>query len=265
MRISSLVTVCIPAYNEAQFIGRAIEALKLQTMSDFKVLLSDNCSTDSTFEIAYRLCNDDNRFTLFKQSSNIGASANFNFLLERVHAKYLVFLGAHDWFHSTYLSKLVELLESTPKCVLAYPRITEVGPTGSIRKHLAGDIVSTENLQMNKMVELMVGNMRYCSMMYGVFRATALAKCKHNIVCYGTDQVMLYELSLHGSIILCQESLYFMQIMNSINRDIKSHDDQIASQLYRIDPMYFSNGPRRVFWLFLYNYICATFRVLEED
>ena len=46
------VSVIIPAYNEAEFIGRTIEAVLAQTHPDVEIIVADNASTDSTGQIA---------------------------------------------------------------------------------------------------------------------------------------------------------------------------------------------------------------------
>ena len=43
-----LVSVCIPTYNYARFLGQAIESVLAQTWGDFELVISDNASTDET-------------------------------------------------------------------------------------------------------------------------------------------------------------------------------------------------------------------------
>jgi uncharacterized membrane protein YjjB (DUF3815 family) len=113
--------------------------------------------------------------------------------LEKVQTEYVTFLGAHDWLHHDYLSKLVSLLEGNPKCVLAYPRIIKVKPSGYIMQGISGDTVNTAGLSLRMSIEMMVGSLRYFSMMFGVFRTSTLRRCRFGYVYYGCDQVLLFK------------------------------------------------------------------------
>ena len=46
-----LVSVIIPMYNAARFIPQTLESLLYQTMTDFEVVMIDDCSTDNSVEV----------------------------------------------------------------------------------------------------------------------------------------------------------------------------------------------------------------------
>lgn len=50
-----LISVCVPARNEARNIGRCVEALLAQTYPNFEIIVLDDCSTDATSEILQNL------------------------------------------------------------------------------------------------------------------------------------------------------------------------------------------------------------------
>lgn len=88
-----LVTIAIPTYNRGDHrLHRVISAALLQSWKNIEVLISDNASTDNTEEIA--LSFTDPRVRYIRQPSNIGANANFNFLLKEAKGKW--FLLFHD-------------------------------------------------------------------------------------------------------------------------------------------------------------------------
>ena len=49
-----LVSVIIPMYNAARFISQTLESLLYQTMTDFEVIVVDDCSTDNSVEVVER-------------------------------------------------------------------------------------------------------------------------------------------------------------------------------------------------------------------
>ncbi len=46
-----LVSVITPMYNSAKFIPQTLESLLYQTMTDFEVIVIDDCSTDNSIEV----------------------------------------------------------------------------------------------------------------------------------------------------------------------------------------------------------------------
>lgn len=48
------VSICIPSYNSARFLGAAIESSLAQTFVDFELVVSDNASTDETKALCQR-------------------------------------------------------------------------------------------------------------------------------------------------------------------------------------------------------------------
>lgn len=100
-----MFTIIIPVYNEQNYIVETIACIKKQTYNKFKVLISDNCSTDKTYELLQYEINNDCRFKCYRQNENIGICRNFYFLLNKVKTKYVLYLGGHDMVMPNYLEE----------------------------------------------------------------------------------------------------------------------------------------------------------------
>ena len=92
------VSVIIPVYNAEKFLPVCLESLAIQTMRDFEVIVVDDCSTDSSRDIAesYRE-RFDGRLKIFTLPANSGSGAvPRNVGLERACGEYVYFVDNDD-------------------------------------------------------------------------------------------------------------------------------------------------------------------------
>jgi glycosyltransferase involved in cell wall biosynthesis len=106
-----LVSVIIPAYNAATFLGGAIESTLRQTMSDFEVIVIDDGSTDSTAEVAARYVTDARLRCISQKNRGLPGARNAG--AEISQGKYLAFLDADDFLAANALEVMVRKFEET--------------------------------------------------------------------------------------------------------------------------------------------------------
>lgn len=111
------ISVVLPVYNGASFIGAAIDSVLVQTLPDWELLIVDDGSTDSTPEILARY--DDPRIHVTRQS-NGGEGAARNTALEQAHGQYIAFLDADDLYLPKAFYLLTEFLEQYPQYGLVF-------------------------------------------------------------------------------------------------------------------------------------------------
>ncbi len=104
------VSVCIPTYNYARYLPRAIESVLAQTYGDFELIVSDNASTDDTQEVLAGF--SDPRMRTFRNERNLGLFGNFSRCLELARGDMVKFVCADDWLDPAYLSRTVPLMET---------------------------------------------------------------------------------------------------------------------------------------------------------
>lgn len=73
-----MVSVCIDVYNYGRFLSQAVESVLEQSLSDIEVIISDDCSTDDSFEAAQRYARLDSRVTVHQNARNLGMIGNRN-------------------------------------------------------------------------------------------------------------------------------------------------------------------------------------------
>ena len=105
------VSIIMPVYNGARFIGQAIGSVLAQTWQDWQLLVIDDGSTDDTPELLARFA--DLRVTVVRQE-NQGESVARNAGLELVEGKYVAFLDADDLYLPNALADLAAYLDAHP-------------------------------------------------------------------------------------------------------------------------------------------------------
>ncbi len=107
-----LVSVSMPAYNAAQYIGEAIESILSQSHRNLELIVIDDGSKDDTLSViqSYR----DPRIVALTHSENRGLVATRNEITQMARGKYIAFLDADDKAFSTRLEKQLGFLERNP-------------------------------------------------------------------------------------------------------------------------------------------------------
>ena len=76
------VTIGLPVYNGARSLARVIECLTSQTLSDIRIIVSDNGSTDGTADICRKFATADERISYYRQPDPLSLADNFNYVLQ---------------------------------------------------------------------------------------------------------------------------------------------------------------------------------------
>src|SRR6266699_4138404 len=111
---AGLVSVIIPCYNQAHFLGEAIQSALAQTYSHCEILVVDDGSTDNTAEVTAGFA----RVRYIRQE-NSGVSTARNTGLKESRGEYLVFLDADDRLLPDAVRVGVDCLCQHPRCAFA--------------------------------------------------------------------------------------------------------------------------------------------------
>lgn len=142
---SSLVSVIIPVFNGARYIGEALDSVLAQTYDAMEVLVIDDGSTDETQTVVQRF---GARVGYYAQP-NRGSGAARNRGVELAHGEFLAFLDADDLWLPDKLERQLAVLVSQPACEavtglveqFVSPELGEV-PASEFSKPLPGAIPS---------------------------------------------------------------------------------------------------------------------------
>ncbi len=101
------LSVVIPAYERAGTIGRTLESVRAQVLTDFEVIVVDDGSSDDTAEAARRHAADDPRVRVV-QCAHAGVAAARNAGARVATGEHLVFLDCDDEVDERWLARLHE-------------------------------------------------------------------------------------------------------------------------------------------------------------
>jgi len=111
MQNTTKVSIGMPVYNGVSFIREALDSLLGQTFQDFELIISDNASTDGTAEICQEYAKEDSRIIYTRQTTNIGAASNFDFVLDQAAGEYFMWAAHDDVWSRNFIEALLEIVE----------------------------------------------------------------------------------------------------------------------------------------------------------
>lgn len=109
---TGLVSILMPAYNAAGYIGAAIESVLAQTYPHWELIIVDDGSIDGTSDVVRQYT--DPRIRLAGQA-NAGEAAARNHTLQLARGDYLAFLDSDDQFLAQHLELGVGYLKAHPE------------------------------------------------------------------------------------------------------------------------------------------------------
>ena len=107
--VTPRVSVCVPTYNGAAFLGETLASISAQTFDDFEALIVDDCSTDATVDIAERYARSDSRMRVIRNAVRAGSgAANAGNCVRHARGEWLKFLAQDDVMAPACLERMLE-------------------------------------------------------------------------------------------------------------------------------------------------------------
>jgi glycosyltransferase involved in cell wall biosynthesis len=241
MQDPPLVTIAIPTYNRAAgFLADALRSAVGQTYPNLEIIVSDNCSMDSTEDVVRSF--SDPRIIYFKHRMNIGANHNFNFCLDRARGKYFLLLHDDDLIDNDFIQSCMAALDQGADVGVIRTGTRKIDAQGRTILEIPNQVEGTSAL------ELMLGWIRgkttlfLCSTLYHTqgLRVAGGFHSKKNLF---QDDVALFKLAAtYGRAEVgevkasfrrhagnsgdansirdwCEDSLYLLELMCSLEPD----------------------------------------------
>jgi hypothetical protein len=116
---SPLISVLVTSYNREDYIAEAIDSVLAQSVTDFELIVSDDCSTDGTVAIVNDYARRDSRIRLSVNERNLGDYANRGQAASLARGRFLKYHDSDDVMYRHCLQTMLEPLEQEPRAAFA--------------------------------------------------------------------------------------------------------------------------------------------------
>lgn len=105
------IDILLATYNGEKYLKEQIDSILNQTYTNFRLIISDDCSKDKTREILKKY--NDKRIITYFQENNLGYVKNFEFLLSKVENDVYMFADQDDYWLPTKVEHTYNKLKET--------------------------------------------------------------------------------------------------------------------------------------------------------
>lgn len=113
-----LFTVATITYNSGRWVRQAIESILASSFTDFELLISDDCSSDDTWDIIQQY--SDPRIKAWRNEENIGEYPNRNKVLAEARGRYLLFVDGDDILYKDSLQRISNYINFFPNPIMIW-------------------------------------------------------------------------------------------------------------------------------------------------
>jgi glycosyltransferase involved in cell wall biosynthesis len=117
------ITIGLAVFNGEKSIAAAIDSLLAQKFTNWRLLISDNCSTDNTGAVCTRYAAMDKRIQYSRRTQNLGIAENYRHLLADADTPYFMWAAADDLWAPGFLLLHHKFLEEHPDYVLSQSKV----------------------------------------------------------------------------------------------------------------------------------------------
>lgn len=105
------VTVILPVYNSEDYVGRCLDSILKQTYTDFEIMVINDGSTDSSYEILKKYEEKYPDKIIVINQENKGVAKTRNESIKRAASKYIMFVDNDDYLDKDYIETYVKAVE----------------------------------------------------------------------------------------------------------------------------------------------------------
>lgn len=201
----------MPVYNGEIYIVEALDSLLGQTFAEFELIISDNASTDATESICQKYAAKDSRIRYIRQPENLGAVANFKFVLDEARGEYFMWAAADDIWDSRWVDEMLDTMKKTGSKA-AFGIVQFINERSEKIRHYANNLIFDYRgqplVRQLKYFLQFEGNGKACPI-YGLWKTGDLRNIKLKAQ---YDYLMVFDLLKNVDIAGCGNSTQYKRI-----------------------------------------------------
>lgn len=94
------ISICIPAYQRPQYLKRLLDSIRIQSFTDFEVIITDDSPDDSVYQLFHEY-SDIPSLYYHKNPRPLGTPANWNAAIALAKGQWIKLMHDDDWFADT--------------------------------------------------------------------------------------------------------------------------------------------------------------------
>lgn len=197
---NEIVSVIIPVYNAAKYIGKTIESVLSQTYRNIEIVLVDDCSKDNSRHIIEQYAAKHEIIVYHLQEKNGGAAVARNTALQIAKGRYVAFLDSDDLWYPQKIKRQLKLMKqkNAAICYTAIEMIDEEGrylkgkrdvkETINYKFLLKNTMIATSSVVIDRNV---IGDFQMPLIRSGQDYATWLQLMRDGIDAFGLNEVLV--------------------------------------------------------------------------
>ena len=227
----ALVSVGLPVYNGEATLMRAVKSILSQDYPNIELVISDNGSTDGTFEILEDLASNHANIRIHRSSVNRGWTWNANKVFEQSRGEYFLWAADDDFYDLTFISSAIKQLECYPSAVMCHPKTKATIEGGAEIVWRSSLFTFRGAMNVRQRYKETLRNFPAVAF-YGVYRSKLLRNVGTLANIIGSDVVFMQKLSLYGNFIDTDKELFTRVIRTNWNtreENLKSYSGTSAN------------------------------------
>lgn len=228
------VSICIPAYEQVEYLKRTLDSILMQDFTDYEIILTDDSVSDKVKKLV-KGYDFGGRLKYFKNHNRLGSPKNWNEAISRSSGEYIKIVHHDDWFaEENSLSEFVNVLDQNPSTDFAFSGCKNIKGN----KKIPHPIIAENVAFISKApYQLLLGN---------IIGAPSVTIFRKNINCF-FDEHLKWLVDLDFYIQVLQKNPEFVVISEQLMNICSSGPHQVTNECQNNRDIELSE------YIFLYN------------
>lgn len=217
----AIITIGMPVYNGEQHIEAAINSLLLQSEKRFWLEISDNCSTDRTYEICASLAGRDKRIRLSKNAVNMGPLYNFLKVIANAETEYFMWAAHDDCWEFDWIEKLISVHDDFTG--VSFGTVVNITSNGEKLRTYEPTCFQNRSFSSSIKYYMEEDTKGKANIIYGIYKTKELQKLAVDFLgkqAYADDMLFVYTMLQNYNISINRDAVMYKRILETSKKEI---------------------------------------------